>query len=138
MSESQKRAYHITHAVTVDPVTGTVLHSAYNLDDDAPFEVIEGRAALLDRVAWARIAAQNERKWVKNEVLQWERKERIKAFKAAGKKVREADVLQDEIALHTAQANIEAELRTDAKLRGDDPEALMGRLREEVEKHKAA
>jgi hypothetical protein len=137
VSDTPKRAYHVTHIA--DVANGlSAMHTSYNLDDDASFEVIEGRAALLDRVLWARVAAMNERKWVKNEVVQHERRERIKLAKAAGKKVRESDVLQDEIALHTAQVAIEAELRANAKLDGKDPDALMARLREEAEKHKAA
>lgn len=133
----EPRAYHITHVA--DLGSGHVaLHTSYNVDDDATFVTLEARAALLDEVAWARIAVQNERRWVKNQVLQWERKQRIKAAKASGGKVRESDILQDEIALATAQVSIEAELRANAKLDGKDPDALMQRLRDEVTAHTQA
>lgn len=132
-----ERQYHITHRA--DTHTGvSALDSSYNMPDDATFEQLERRAALLDEVAWARIAVQNERRWVKNEVLQWERKQRITLAKKEGKKIRESEILQDEINLATAQVAIEAELRANAKLDGKDPDALMQKLKDEVAAHTKA
>jgi acyl-homoserine lactone acylase PvdQ len=132
-----ERAYHITHTAVIDPQTSTALQSAYNMDDDASYESLEARAALLDRVVWARVAAQNARKWVMGEVLAHERETRRKAYAAVGKRTRNAQE-SDRLDENTVQMHLEAMIRAGAKLDGKDPEAVMQTLRDEVAEHTKA
>jgi hypothetical protein len=132
-----ERTYSIVHTAIVDPMTNTALQSAYHMDDAASYEQLEARAALCDRVVWARISAQNERKWVMAEVLRHERETRRKAFTAIGKKTRNEQE-SDRIDEQTSQLHLESQIRACAKLDGKDPDAVMATLQAEVDEHTKA
>lgn len=132
MSDDPRRMYHIVHQATVDPELGEALQTAYNLDDGATREEMEARALLCHQVVWRMVRENNHRKYQRVLALKRER-ERARARAAQGKlKVSQADLLKDEMDLQTAVVKLEADVRADAELAGEDADHLLARLRAEA------
>jgi len=122
----------VTHQGTVDPEIGEALQTVYVLADDAETSTMTAAAFRCQAVLWAVLRRANERKWVKAELVKRKRRDLLTAARARKEKVREQDITHEEIGITTGMLKLEAEIRADAQMAGEDPDTCMDRLRAEV------
>lgn len=121
----------VTHQGICDPETGEGLQTVYTLADDADVGTIVAAALRCQEALWTVIRKANERKYLKLGLVRRKRAEGLARARAAKMKIREQDITNEEIAINTSMVKLEAEIRADAQMAGEPPEACMERLRAE-------
>jgi hypothetical protein len=124
--------FQATLGANIDADTGESLATSYRLPSTATEDELYGRAAMVHAVLWRMISVRNQRTWMRDTRIKQERKAVLSRMKQAGQKVREQDFHAEEVNINTRLAKYEAEIRVDAEMAGDDPDAVMARLRAEA------
>jgi len=124
--------FQCTHQANVDPDIGEALQTNYRMPGDTSEQALFERAQMLHRIAWQMLAVRNQRTWIRDFRVRETRRAVLARARANKEKVREADFQQDEQAIATRLAKLEAEIRVDAEMSGEDPEAVMTRIRAEA------
>ena len=124
--------FQCTHQANVDPDIGEALQTNYRMPGDTSEQALFERAQMLHRIAWQMLAVRNQRTWIRDFRVRETRRAVLARARANKEKVRESDFQQDEQAIATRLAKLEAEIRVDAEMSGEDPEAVMTRIRAEA------
>lgn len=109
----------------LDPEASELVQFTYTVDDDATAEQIAEQMARINQAAWLAIAKNNGRKLQRSKLVRDERRAGIIAAKAAGQKVSERPLQQEEAEINTAIVKLEADIAATAKMLNGDaaPEA---------------
>ena len=124
--------FQCTHQGNIDPDIGEALQTNYRMPGDSTEAELFQRALMLHRVSWMMIATRNQRTWIRDFRVRETRRQVLARARANKEKIREADFQQDEQAIGTRLAKLEADIRVDAEMAGEDAEAVMMRIRSEA------
>ena len=124
--------FQCTHQGNIDPDIGEALQTNYRMPGDSTEAQLFQRALMLHRVSWMMIATRNQRTWIRDFRVRETRRQVLLRARQNKEKIREADFQQDEQAISTRLAKLEADIRVDAEMAGEDADALMERIRTEA------
>lgn len=132
---SDPKDYSISFVANVDPEINGGLQHNYTMPADATAEQLIGRATMLHDVAWSLVRKRNERIYIRDYCVREQRQRQLAAVRKAGRKVDEKLLQDEERGIETKLLRLEADIRVDAKMAGEDGDAVMGRLHEEARQH---
>jgi hypothetical protein len=125
--------FQCTHQANVDPDIAEALQTNYRMPGDTSEAALFERAQMLHRVAWQMVAVRNQRVWMRDYRVREARRQVLMRAKFTKAKIREADFQQDEQAIATRLAKLEAEIRVDAEMAGHDPDVVMAQVQAEAQ-----
>lgn len=132
---SDPKDYSISFVANVDPEINGGLQHNYTMPADATAAQLIERATMLHDVAWSLVRKRNERIYIRDFCVRQQRQAQLAQVRKADRKVDEKLMQQEEVGIETKLLRLEADIRVDAKMAGEDGDAVMARLHEEARQH---
>lgn len=120
------------HRGQIDPANSEELTASWSVSDDATVEEMEAQALKRQSVLWKLIRRANETKLLKAIRVREERRKGIERARFAKVKIDESNLHGEDKAIATAMVKLEADIRADAEVAGEDADAVIARIRSEA------